>query len=354
MALSHARKGEPWPTAVDLFCGCGAATAGLKSARFKIIAAVDNDPVACKTYGANHPTVRLIAEDITQIDPWELKNTLLAPRSLDLMVVCAPCQPFSSQLRCPEDDARANLILESIRFAKALSPSMILLENVPGLVAARFQTLLRTLERGLKAHGYRFRAHKQINAADFGVPQRRVRSILLATKGHIPPKLPTEDPAAPLATVRSAIADLRPLLSGEEDPNDRLHFARNHRQVAIERLKHIPKDGGSRESLPSRLELNCHKGNTGHPDVYGRMSWDMVAPTLTTGCTDLTRGRFAHPRDDRALTLREAARLQTFPDEYRFHGSAKAIAAQIGNAVPVRLIAHLARELRQYLGRDRK
>ena len=119
--------------------------------------------------------------------------------------------------------------------------------------------------------------------------------------------------------------------------------------MALERLKYIPRDGGSRDSLPNRLQLACHKGHKGHPDVYGRMTWDAVAPTLTTGCTDLTRGRFGHPRDDRAVTLREAARLQTFPDNYRFLGNSKEIATQIGNAVPIRLIEQLAPTLKSLL-----
>ena len=168
-------------------------------------------------------------------------------------------------------------------------------------------------------------------------------------EGHAPPELPQGTSSGQSATVRTAIGDLNPLESGEIDPTHDLHFARDHRPVALERLAHIPRDGGSRDSLPDELQLECHKGHDGHPDVYGRMSWDRVAPTLTTGCTDLTRGRFGHPRDDRAITLREAARLQTFSDEYRFFGNSKEIATQIGNAVPVRLVRELAPTFRSGL-----
>src|SRR5690606_32246013 len=115
-------------------------------------------------------------------------------------------------------------------------------------------------------------------------------------------------------TVRDAIGNLIRLKSGQRDPNDVLHVARNHRDIALKRLKYIPKNGGSRSSLPDELQLECHREHNGHKDVYGRMGWDSVAPTLTTGCTNITRGRFAHPDDDRSITVREAARLQTFPD----------------------------------------
>ena len=328
--------------AVDLFSGCGAVTAGLKSAGFRVVAAIDNDPVACRTYRSNHPSVRLIEGDITSIDPDHIRRAILGARDLDLMVVCAPCQPFSSQQRSNGKDHRVRLVLESVRFAAILAPKIILFENVAGLGTDRFQALREDLEKGLRDLGYCFGKRSRLDAADFGVPQRRVRYIMLAGRGFVPPRLPRQGWHSSPATVRTAIQDLKPLDSGAADPDDVLHFARNHRPIAMERLKHIPKDGGSRDSLPSELELQCHKGHSGHPDVYGRMSWDAVAPTLTTGCTDLTRGRFGHPRDDRSLTLREAARLQTFPDEYKFLGNNKDIATQIGNAVPVKFIEHLA------------
>ena len=349
MSTSEGYSSMQWPTAIDLFCGCGGVTAGLRAARFKVIAAVDNDPIACRTYRSNHPSVCLIEKDITQIDPWSIKRRLLGECTLDLLVVCAPCQPFSSQHRSSAEDDRTSLVLQTIRFSRALQPKLILFENVPGLTAPRFKELRERLSTGLREQGYFLGRTERLDAADYGVPQRRVRCIMLARKDQIPPELPQRDLEVVQATVRTAIHDLRPLDSGECDPSDELHFARSHRPVALERLKHIPKDGGSRDSLPRDLQLDCHKGHKGHPDVYGRISWDTVSPTLTTGCTDLTRGRFGHPRDDRALTLREAARLQTFPDNYRFLGNSNEIATQIGNAVPVRLIQKLAPTLRSVL-----
>jgi DNA (cytosine-5)-methyltransferase 1 len=169
------------------------------------------------------------------------------------------------------------------------------------------------------------------------------------------PALPEpKTPKGQRITVEQAIGKLCPLKSGEKDPNDPLHYASKHLPLALERLKHIPKNGGSRFSLPAELELNCHKNHDGHGDVYGRMCWQDVAPTLTTGCTDVTRGRFAHPRDDRAITLREAAILQSFPRNYKFRGNKSQITAQIGNAVPVELVKALAPTLRIGMKRVQK
>ena len=160
---------------------------------------------------------------------------------------------------------------------------------------------------------------------------------------------PATTPQGSRFTVAEALKGLRQLATGQADKSDLLHFSRNHNAIALQRLAHIPKNGGSRFSLPPHLELDCHKGKKGYPDVYGRMRWADVAPTLTTGCTDVTRGRFAHPEEDRAITLREAARLQTFPDQYAFSGNASEIATQIGNAVPMKLIETIAPVIRKVL-----
>lgn len=339
------------PTAVDLFAGSGAVTEGLRRSGFRVVAAVDNDPLAGRTFRANHPTVRLYRNDIRKIDPTRIRNRDLNGRDVDVLTVCAPCQPFSSQNRHKEGDPRASLILQSIRFAKALKPKVIFFENVPGLAHPSNRSLIQRLKQGLARLGYFLGAPAKVDAADYGVPQRRVRCILLAVRGSAPPSaLPRPaSPAGQRRTVRDAIGHLRSLAPGEADPNDPLHQARRHLPIAVERLQHIPKDGGSRSALPERLVLDCHKNHRGHPDVYGRMAWSDVAPTLTTGCTDLTRGRFAHPQDDRAITLREAAYLQTFPANYVFRGNGSQVATQIGNAVPVRLIKTLGPLLRRCL-----
>jgi DNA (cytosine-5)-methyltransferase 1 len=341
------RNQRKWPTVVDLFSGCGAVTEALKRRHFRVVAAIDSDPVACRTYRENHPSVRLYQKDIRCVSPYEIRAELLGNRNLDLLVVCAPCQPFSSQGRKDSDDARARLIFTAVRFATVLKPRLILFENVPGLATPRFVKILGELRRRFKAIHYHIGDPEMADAADYGVPQRRQRCILIARRAGEPPRIPPPTtPSGKRKSVRSTIEDLPRLDSGEQDANDPLHFSRRHHAITLRRLSQIPKDGGSRFSLPKKLVLECHKDYSGHPDVYGRMSWDGVSPTLTTGCTDVTRGRFAHPEDDRAITLREAARLQTFDDSYRFEGNFSEIATQIGNAVPVRLIEEIASVLR--------
>jgi DNA (cytosine-5)-methyltransferase 1 len=341
-------SGKKWPTAVDLFCGCGGVTEGLKRRNFKIVAAVDNDKDACATYQANHPKVRLYSVDIRQVDAQNIRSHDLNDQDLDLLVVCAPCQPFSSQNRSNKIDDRSDLIYEATRFAKVLKPAVIFFENVPGLATKKYKKILDKLTFDLEKLGYQVSQPIPIDAADYNVPQRRKRCVLLAVLNAEVPDLPKPvTPDGKRITVKHAIGDLCSLKSGEKDPNDLLHHASEHLPIALERLKYIPKNGGSRFSLPENLVLECHKTHSGHGDVYGRMKWEDVAPTLTTGCTDLTRGRFAHPEDDRAITLREAAILQSFPRHYKFKGNRVKITTQIGNAVPVELIKAIVPTLRQ-------
>jgi DNA (cytosine-5)-methyltransferase 1 len=331
--------------AVDLFSGSGAVTAGLKQEGFEVVAAVDSDLIACKTYALNHPEVRLVSDDIKKANPLDI-NVALNGRELDLLVVCAPCQPFSSQNRKKaESDPRMDLIFECVKFARVLNPTVIFFENVPGIVNAG---LLELLSRRLKKLGYKLSVPLKIDAATLGVPQRRERCILVASKcDAIVKSFGATLAAAKPKTVRDAIGYLPSLRSGETSL-DPLHRARKHHAITLERLKHIPKDGGSRSALPEHLQLACHKNkNNDFPDVYGRMKWSEVAPTLTTGCTDLTRGRFVHPEDDRALSLREAALLQTFPKDYIFYGNSGQVARQIGNAVPVEMARRIACHLKE-------
>jgi DNA (cytosine-5)-methyltransferase 1 len=335
--------------AIDLYCGSGAVTAGLKAGGIRVIAAVDNDPLACNTYRLNHPEVHLLESDIRKINPHDLRTTIELDGHIDLLIVCAPCQPFSSQNRKrSSDDTRANLVLESLKFIEEFSPTVVFFENVPGIATSVPMT---TLREQLNEMGYVLGNPKTLNAAECGVPQRRERCIMVASREAWRIATFYESiKIQPSITVRQAIGGLRPLHSGERDPSDPLHFSRIHKPLTLRRLQHIPQNGGSRSSLPPELELDCHKGRMNDfPDVYGRMKWDDVAPTLTTGCTDVTKGRFAHPRDDRAITLREAALIQSFPANYLFSGNSSQIARQIGNAVPVNMIKMLTPSLQHCL-----
>ena len=332
------------PNAVDLFCGSGGVSQGLRAAGWRVLAACDNDPVASETFRKNHPQTAFVEGDILLAETIDRIVNAVGPSSVDLLIVCAPCQPFSSQNRHRGNDVREQLIIRALEVARRLKPRLIFFENVPGLATPAYRTIVSALKSELSELRYFVTDPAVRDAADYGVPQRRRRCIMFAARkvaaleeflGFVP--------ATIRKTVHSAIADLPPLMAGETCREDALHKARSHLPIALARLKHIPHDGGSRKSLPSSLELKCHKGRaSSFSDVYGRMAWDAVAPTLTTGCTDLTRGRFAHPEQDRAITMREAARLQSFPDEYLFVGNASQISQQIGNAVPPDMIKSFA------------
>lgn len=323
------------PLAIDFFSGSGSVSAALKKAGFKVAAALDIDPNAAATYKLNHPEVSFFNDDIRSVNPRDLLHEI-SGNGLELLAICAPCQPFSSQNRKRNtDDNRIPLLLEALPFVELLKPKYIWVENVPGLGSSK--TIVK-LQKSLKVLGYSFNQPARIDAADLGVPQRRIRFVFFASLDArgcdsfelvAKLKLETRD-------VRFAFKGLSPC-SNESNVTDPLHTSRRHSELTLRRLSAIPADGGSRSSLPFDLQLACHKklSENSFPDVYGRMKWTSPAPTLTTGCTDVTRGRFAHPEENRAITLREAARLQTFPDDYKFFGNKSQIALQIGNAVPM-------------------
>lgn len=329
-------------TAVDLFCGSGGVTAGLKAADWKVVAALDNDPVASETYRLNHPEVTFVQDDILEPSALKAIERATAGQTIDLLVICAPCQPFSSQNRKRGGDPREQLIVQSLKLVPVVNPELLFFENVPGLAGPTYRNVLDELQVELTRLGYVMTDPLVKDAKEFGVPQRRRRCIMVAAKTleALDAFLAT-DSRQTERSVSDAIGRLAPLENGASHPTDGLHRARIHSEIALNRLRHVPRDGGSRKSLPAELELECHKGTDAFPDVYGRMGWLSVAPTLTTGCTDVTKGRFAHPEQHRAITLREAARLQTFDDDYQFTGNRAQVSRQIGNAVPPAMVAAL-------------
>lgn len=333
-----------WPTAIDLFCGAGGLTVGLKRARFRVLAGVELDPLAAATYRDNHPRVQVWERDIRRLPVAEICRKLgIRPGSLDLLAGCPPCQGFSTirtrNAGRPAADDRNDLVFEFGRLARGLRPKAIMLENVPGLASdSRFAELCETLE----ALGYTVR-HRVRNAADFGLPQRRKRLILLAGRRGA---IPFPDSLAEKHTVREALEGL----PHPGDSGDELHDLGEKRSAEIrDRIRRVPKDGGSRGDLDGQLA--CHTKIDGFYDVYGRMHWDKISPTITSGCINPSKGRFLHPEQDRAITLREAALLQGFPPGYRFKldkGKYRA-AEMIGNALPPDLVRHHATEIRRIL-----
>jgi DNA (cytosine-5)-methyltransferase 1 len=329
-------------TAIDLFCGAGGLTEGLSQAGFTVIGAVDVAPLANEAYKINHPDTVLWERDIRRLSPEAMMTQLgLAPGQLDLLAGCPPCQGFSTMRTHRRgtnvEDRRNGLVAQFARFAEALRPKALMMENVPALQGdRRFKLVLNRLVR----LGYELN-HAVLDAADYGVPQRRRRLVLLGCQGV---RVPFAPAASASSTVRDALASL-PRPNRSPDP---LHNHGERRSKEIRQLiRDIPRDGGSRADLGPARQLDCHTRLDGWTDVYGRMAWDELAPTITGGCINPSKGRFLHPEQDRAITLREAALLQSFPPEYRFpltHGKYRA-ADLIGNALPPSFVARHAEQL---------
>lgn len=319
-------------TAIDLFAGCGGLSCGLEEAGFNVIASVEINGDAARAYRLNHKSTRVYEQDIRSVTGDQLKKDL-GIQSLDLLAGCPPCQGFSSirrrNKRMPRHDERNHLILEFLRLIEELNPRTVLLENVPSI--ERYY-LMGEFKKRLRALGYEFDCGV-LNACDYLVPQRRKRFVLLASRvGR--PVLPL--PQDIRVSVRDAIGMLESPAS-TEDPMHMLHS--HHGDRILEMISRVPRDGGSRSDLPSEFTLKCHeKNNVGFSDVYGRMAWDDVAPTITGGCQSPSKGRFLHPIENRSISIREAMLLQTFPGDYFLPTDVPraALALMIGNALPPR------------------
>ena len=322
------------PIAVDLFSGCGGLTLGLKQAGFRVVGAVEIDPLAVETYKANHKSVKVWKKDIREVTAIDMVRRLKLRRGqLDLLAGCPPCQGFSTLTtlngHTDQDDPRNDLVLQFLRFVRALRPKAIMMENVPGLAKdGRLENFVSELE----SMGYRC-SYSVLDAAKYGVPQRRRRFILLAGYQE---SISFGEPSSEIRTVREALGGL-----GRQLMRDPLHTLPQKRSEKIKRLiASIPKNGGSRLDLGTEFQLACHQSCDGFKDVYGRMAWDDVAPTITGGCFNPSKGRFLHPVRNRAISLREAAVLQSFPATYFFSlKKGKCATAQmIGNALPPEFI----------------
>lgn len=326
--------------AVDLFCGAGGLSYGMQHAGINVRAGIDLDPACEYPYSTNIRESRFLLKDISKLQADEV-SSFYRKTSLKLLAGCAPCQPFST-LRNGRDREKSDkwpLLNEFGRLVKAILPDYVTMENVPALKGQDvFENFIKTLSEA----EYHIMA-KVVDAADYGVPQRRKRLVLLASRKGPIRLLSPEELGCKRLTVADAIANLPPLNAGEMDSMDPLHKARSLANINLARIR-ASKPGGTWKDWPSYLVSPCHtrkKGET-FKSVYARMEWQKPAPTITTQSSNFGTGRFGHPEQDRGISLREAAILQSFPREYKFvpEGGAvefSTLGRLIGNAVPVDL-----------------
>lgn len=335
---------------IDCFCGAGGLSLGFENAGFKVVYAFDLDKASIKTY-KNNPQYHhgpAFVRDIYKVSKKSIEEDIGEKLGeIDVVIGGPPCQGFSVQRRGDDNDPRNHLVLEYIRMILDIKPRFFVMENVGGLLSPRGRPYLEELKNRCEEAGYIIKRDK-LTASDYGVPQSRKRVFIVGEKvkdGKTLFSFPKPS-GEPEKTVRDAIADLM-YVDEKCLPN---HKADKLSAINLERIKSI-KEGEGRDSLPEHLQLNCHKNNTGHRhlDTYGRMAWDKPSPTITARFDSFSRGRFGHPELNRTITLREGARLQTFPDDFEFLGSKVEVARQIGNAVPPVLAKKVADEIKRCL-----
>ena len=326
-------------TCVDSFCGAGGLGLGLKRAGFDILYSFDIDEKCIKAINKNKTYFNHKAEvqDITNLLGGELLKKLNLKRGeLFLLAGGPPCQGFSIQRRGDDVDERNQLVFEYAQLIEELYPYYFVMENVSGIAGKRGKTILETLISDVEAKGYRVHI-KLLDAQDYGVPQRRKRYILVGERKDMGDHYVYPDPVKEIHTVRETIGFLpEPPLDGTDHPDYPLHRRDKLSKKNLERINAI-HEGQGRDDLPDELLADCHKVDSsiiGYRNVYGRMAWDEVAPTITARFDSFTRGKFGHPDQPRSISLREGALLQTFPMDFKFEGNKVDIARQIGNAVP--------------------
>ena len=332
--------GAPKIHAVDLFCGIGGLTHGLARAGIAVRAGFDNDESCRFAYEANNPDAQFVAAEIRDIRREHIEPYLV-DATASLLVGCAPCQPFSAHNRKLRKEADCSLVYEFARLIQEAQPDFVSMENVPGLAKHQaFADFLRTLEQS----GYHHDA-SVVRCSDYSVPQQRQRLVLLASR-HGPIRIPQR--GAKSGTVREFIHDLPFIGDGEAHPDDPAHITIPLTDLNKKRIRQS-KPGGTWRDWDDELLSACHR-NSYYPAPYGRMCWDDLAPTITTQFCYYSTGRFGHPQQDRAISVREGALLQTFPISYKLSENGQPVvvrdaARQIGNAVPVNLAEAIGKSI---------
>jgi DNA (cytosine-5)-methyltransferase 1 len=346
-----AKESGPLIAAVDLFCGAGGLTKGLEDAGIEVRLGVDLDPVCEYPYERNTRAM-FLGESVEKIAGEELE-AIYDGADYKLLAGCAPCQPFSTYAQGWTDptDHRWGLLGQFGRLVEETKPDLVTMENVPRLQYQKvFQEFAQRL-RDLKFHV----SYKTVNCAGYGVPQQRERLVLLASKlGPIKMVKPFRSPSR-FRTVKQAIGGMPIIRAGSTSMKDPLHKAASLSETNLKRIK-ASKAGGTWRDWDSKLVAECHTKKSGktYPGVYGRMRWDEPAPTITTQFFGFGNGRFGHPTQARAISLREGAILQSFPRDYRFYKrkdevECKATGRLIGNAVPVKLGKAIGRSLVEHV-----
>jgi len=330
---------------IDLFSGCGGSALGFQNAGFPIRVAVDIDKNASESFKLNFFDAYVFTDDISYISGKELLKAGKFKSGKDVVLIaCPPCQGFSNARRNSErlTDPRNKLIYEFLRIIEEIKPYAFVLENVPGLAKGVGKPIFIQILQRLGELGYQT-VYDVVDTADYGVPQRRKRLVIIgAIDSNLRLSFPTKTNSDPMIsselptwnTVRQTIDNLPIINAGQKSKKDPMHVSANLSDLNLKRMEQTPHNGGDRLSWSEELVLECHKNFNGHKDVYGRMRWDSPSPTITGGCAMISKGRYGHPEQNRAISLREAARLQTFPDDFKFVGNFGQIAKQLGNAVP--------------------
>jgi DNA (cytosine-5)-methyltransferase 1 len=342
---------------VDLFCGIGGLTHGLVLEGFQVVAGVDNDKT-CKYAFEKNNGAKFISKAIARFTPKELHN-LFRGASVRILVGCAPCQPYSSlsRRRLSKKQARKRWypLYRFMKLIKSVKPEIVSMENVPDLSNTRKYAVFGQFVETLGELGYAV-SFRTVDASRYGVPQKRHRLVLLASRLGDISLIAETHTKQNLKTVRDAIKTLPRLKDGSVDGTDPLHRASALSDKNKKRIAATPRNGGSAKSWTPDLIPKCYRKKTGKSymvTVYGRMRWDDPAPTMTTHCTTLGTGRFGHPSQNRAISLREAAIFQSFPDYYEFGQENEIgitrVAKHIGNAVPVLLGRAIGKSLKNHI-----
>ncbi len=343
--------------AVDFFCGAGGVTCGFQQVGVKVLCGLDIDPKFKKTYETNNKS-KFINEDVSKLSLTPEKLSELVPiKRFDnslIFVGCSPCQYFSNLKSDKEKSKKGRLLLDDFKeFIVYYQPGFIFIENVPGLETKKGSPLHR-FKTALKKLGYVF-DQNVLNAKYFGVPQNRRRFVLVASRINKSVSLPKQKrDKDKIVTVEQAIGDYSQfpkIIAGTRDDSEFLHSSASLSDLNQKRIRRTPKNGGSRSAWADdpELQLECYKNHDGHYDVYGRMAWSKPAPTITTRFLYTSTGRYSHPEQDRGISLREGATLQSFPLNYTFHSTNKgAIATMIGNAVPPKLAKAIGLSIQEH------